>query len=288
MSDINNPGGNEVPENQPPAAPPPPPPAAPDNAGATPPPPPPAAPGAGAVEDGEYTLGKAFTYGWNKFRENAGPIIIALILYLVVGIVLLLILNLLSNAITPPVSAQVTVDPSTGQITSIDAGRTFGSILMSAITSIIMAIYGYIVAAGIVRGVLKVIRGEKLQLDDLLPKEKVGTVIIASVIVGILTGIGYMLCIVPGILVAVFSTFFLFFIYDKNKGAWEAITSSWKFVMDNFVQVLALVVVGFIAMVIGALLCGVGLVVAFPVVYLAYGYAFKKLHGEPVAPIAGV
>ena len=57
MSDINNPGGNEVPENQPPAAPPPPPAfltQQPQSGGAPPPPPPPQMPATSTSGGGSF------------------------------------------------------------------------------------------------------------------------------------------------------------------------------------------------------------------------------------------
>jgi uncharacterized membrane protein len=39
-----------------------------------------------------------------------------------------------------------------------------------------------------------------------------------------------------------------------------------------------------VVVIIGALLCGVGLLVAGPVVLLGFAYTYRRLQGQPVVP----
>lgn len=284
MSDINNPGGNEVPENQPPAAPPPPPAG---SAGDTPPPPPaPEYHGGVNPADGEYSVGKAFTWGWNKYRDNFGPIILAIILYAIIGFVIALIFGLLAGA-TGGATTEIKFNPDTGQVEAVEAARSTASLIFSILGNVILAIYGWFVAAGIVRGVLKVARGEKLELSDLLPTDKTGPVIIGSIIVGLVAGIlgalGFVIFPILALIWVFFSAFWLYYLYDKDQPVVDAIKSSWSFVLANLVQVIIFVIVAVIANIIGAVLCLVGLLVTIPVTYLAQGYLFRRLNDEEVS-----
>lgn len=288
MSDINNQGGNEVPENQPPAAPPPPPAPPAGDAGGTPPPPPPAPEYHGGVDptDGEYSVGKAFTWGWNKYRDNFGPIILAIILYAIIGFIIALIFGLLAGA-TGGVSTEIKFNPNTGQVETVEAARSTVSLIFSILGNVILAIYAWFVAAGIVRGVLKVARGEKLELGDLLPTDKTGPVIVGSIIVGLVAGIlgalGFVIFPILGIIWVFFSAFWLYYVYDKNVSAVDGIKSSWSFVLANLVQVIIFALVAIVANIIGAILCGVGLLVSIPVTYLAQGFLFRKLNNEEIS-----
>jgi uncharacterized membrane protein len=38
-----------------------------------------------------------------------------------------------------------------------------------------------------------------------------------------------------------------------------------------------------LAYIVGALLCGIGLLAAIPVIYIAQGYTYRRLQGEQVA-----
>ena len=71
--------------------PPPPPPSEPPAGGygeATPPPPPPLAPPAGG---GGYSVGNAFSYGWSKFTQHLGQILLAIVVLVAVLIAIQLV-----------------------------------------------------------------------------------------------------------------------------------------------------------------------------------------------------
>ncbi len=76
----------------------------------------------------------------------------------------------------------------------------------------------------------------------------------------------------------------MYFILDQDLGAWESIKASFSFVKDNIGNLLLLLILTWIALFVGALLCGLGLFVAVPVVVIAQAYAYKMLRGQPVAP----
>ncbi|HQR81156.1 MAG TPA: hypothetical protein PLT68_13155, partial [Actinomycetota bacterium] len=84
--------------------------------------------------------------------------------------------------------------------------------------------------------------------------------------------------------VAFFGSFFVYFILDQDAGAWDSIMKSFAFVKDNIGNLLLLLILSFIAVFVGALLCGLGLFVAIPVTVIAQAYTYKVLRGQPVAP----
>ncbi len=141
----------------------------------------------------------------------------------------------------------------------------------------------FVVQAGIVRAGLAIVDGRPLEMSTLLSTDRLGTVIGASLLVGLITAVGSVLFVLPGVIFAFLAQFFLFFVVDRGEGAWDAIMSSIRFTVDNFVDVLLLYLVGAVVTTIGALLCGIGLVVAFPVVVIAQAYTFRFLQGQPVA-----
>ena len=63
----------------------------------------------------------------------------------------------------------------------------------------------------------------------------------------------------------------------------EAITASFNLVKDNLGTVIIFWLLTILATIAGAIVCGVGLIVAIPVVVIATGYMYKRLQGEPVA-----
>ena len=78
--------------------------------------------------------------------------------------------------------------------------------------------------------------------------------------------------------------YFLFFIIDRNLGAVDSIKASWKFVGDNLGPLILIYLLGMLIAFVGALLCGLGLLVAVPVIVLAQAFAYRTLQHQPVAP----
>ncbi|HYZ66772.1 MAG TPA: YciC family protein, partial [Mycobacterium sp.] len=113
----------------------------------------------------------------------------------------------------------------------------------------------------------------------------VGAVILATIIVGILTSIGYALCIIPGIAVSIFTLFTTVAVVDRNMSPIDAIKHSVEITRANFGQVLlAWLLTGVIALV-GSLVCGIGLIVALPFAALFLVYTYRKLSGGQLAEL---
>lgn len=212
----------------------------------------------------------AFQYAWDAFRANVGPILTGVaVLFagsILVGLLWFGLVALLASA--------------------VDAGNDALGIVASVLT--VVGLLGYlalafIVQAGIVRAGLAIVDGRPLAWSTLLSTDRLGTIVGASLLVGLVAAVGSLLFVVPGVIFAFLAQFFLFFVVDRDEGAWEAIMSSIRFTIDNVVDVLLLYVVGAIVTTVGVLLCGIGLVVAFPVVVIAQAWTFRFLHGQAVS-----
>jgi len=156
-----------------------------------------------------------------------------------------------------------------------------GALLATALSGAVLGIYDYFVRANIARGALLIADGKKVTVKDFLSADKLVPVVLGGILVGIATFIGLLLCIIPGIIVAFFAQFYVYFIMDKNMGAVESIKASFSFVKENFGQLILFFLASMVAIFIGALLCGVGLLVAYPVVFLANGFVYRKLQNPP-------
>lgn len=258
----------------PPSTPPPPPPAY------SPPPPPAAGPPAGAAA---FSVGDAFAWGWKKFTENVGTILLAVLVYFVILVVVEVIWYTLFAGLFLS-DASITVNPETGVITTSGGSGLFAGLFVQALASFAFFVLFAFLQAAVIRGALILADGEKkLEIGDMFNFEKFGTVLVAALIVGALTAVGYLFCFVGSLVVAFFTAFYLFFVLDKDLGAWESVKASFDLVKSNAGSVLLLILGVIAAYFVGALLCGIGLLVAAPVALLALTYGYRKLQGEPVA-----
>lgn len=70
---------------------------------------------------------------------------------------------------------------------------------------------------------------------------------------------------------------------DENLGGTDAIKASFSFVNKNLGTLIGLFLAEILAIFVGAITCGIGLIVAVPVVIIAQSFAYRTLNGEPVA-----
>lgn len=276
---------------QPPSAFPPPPPSTPYDAGQAgggyqsppggfPPPPPGggyAAPGAQqpGYQSGNIAIGDAFNWGWRKFTENLGPLILGTLIlgagvYLIVGIVYAIMFA----------GAAASVDPNTGEISGAGAGLLgIGGLFLVALTMFLSVF----VQAVVIRVSLEISYGRPVTLGSFFRVDDFGKVLVAALLVGLFSAIGIMLCILPGIIFAFFAQFTLYFVIEKNLSAMDAIKASFSLVNRNLGTVVVLYLGVLVANLIGQMLCGVGVLVSVPVGLLATVYVYRRLQGEPVA-----
>ena len=250
-----------------------PPPPPPPSQGGYPPPPgyhPPAGPGAGG-----FSVGEAFGWGWKKFRENLGPLVVVALAIVAV----LIVLGIFRFALTAGTDAAV--DPATGQV---ENPGLFGTALVSSVLlGLVQFVVSVIVSAGIVKGALDITQGRPLELGTMFKGFSLPQLIVASILTSLLTFVGLLACIVGAVVVAFFLSFTTYFIVDEGQSAIDAIKSSFAFTKANAGDLLLLFLAVIGANILGACLFGVGLLVTVPVTILAQAYAYRTLRRQPVA-----
>ncbi len=90
---------------------------------------------------------------------------------------------------------------------------------------------------------------------------------------------------IGGILTLIITTMWCLtpmFILNRNMGPWEAMEASRKIVTRKLFHFIGLIIVLVILFSIGALLCGVGLLVTYPVFCLVIYVAYSHIMEEPV------
>jgi len=278
------------PQMPPPGAYPPPPPGAggylPPPPGGYPPPvqggwypPPPGASGPG------FSVGSAFDWSWKAFSRNAVPLIVATLIYAVIIGALVFLLQLVLNAVAPTaVSAYDTADGFS--YSTYTTGLGGGGLAVMFVGSLILLLVSGAMASAYISGLLDIANGQPVEVGSFFRPRNVGNVVLASVLVGFLTEIGYALCVLPGLVVSLLLMFTIVAVVDRNLSAVDGMKHSFEIAKANFVQVLLVWLVTALIAIVGALLCGVGLLVAVPVAMLFHVYAYRRLSAAAVAPVA--
>ena len=101
--------------------------------------------------------------------------------------------------------------------------------------------------------------------------------IVANLLYNILVVVGLIALIVPGIIFAIRLEFYGFFIVDEKCGIIESFSRSWELTQGIANKLFLFNIIATIIIGIGALLLGIGLLVAVPVVMLAMTFIYRKI-----------
>ena len=159
----------------------------------------------------------------------------------------------------------------------------FAWLLYTGFTAIVGFLGFVIIQAAVVRAALALTRGETIELQTLFRFDNLPQLLIGALIVAVLSGIGSILCYIPGVIVVFFTQFYVHFLIDQNMSGVDAIKASFSFVNQNLGTVIGFYLASVVAYILGALLCGIGLLVALPVVFIAQAYTYQRLRGVAVA-----
>ena len=204
---------------------------------------------------------ESFRFGWQKFKEKA---------LFFIGIVVFM-----------------AVISSIQQSHKLSENNTFSNI--SEIYFSYLTLIGILISTYFSLGVWKITimhsRGEEIDFSDLLKISFRNFLhyILAYILTGLATVIGFICLIVPGIHIALRLIFVPAFIVDKDQSFDEAMKSSWAITKGSTLKLFVWILLAMLIVIIGFLSLIAGVFVAMPVVSLALAFIYLKLSDEELA-----
>jgi len=231
------------------------------------PPPAPTSVNPSNLPDRDYDLdiGSCISRGWELVKNNFWPVVGVTALVLVIIGAINQIFGLFTHAAINAIIVQ-------HQVT---AGSIFIILLVTLVSGPVYTVF----MAGLFKYYLKLIRGEGAGLGDAFSGfgPSIGQLILLNLVMTFLTLIGYALCLVPGIYLAVAWFFSIPLVIDRRMNFWEAMEASRKLVNKHWFLVFAfLLVYGFLSMA-GLIACCIGIFVSIPIGLGALMYAYETI-----------
>ncbi len=200
--------------------------------------------------------------GWETFKKRP---------WFFVGA--FLIVSILSSGVNFQADENTTYEP--------------GTIVLFVIVGIVMAIIQVVAKMGATNLVLRAQENtESLGFGDLWAPHPFWKYIGASILVGIIVVIGFILLIVPGIIWALRYMFAPYLVMDRKLKPFEALKESARITNGHKWQLLGLIGLIVLINILGALCLLVGLLVSGPVSALAVGRAYRTLSAQAGTPAA--
>jgi uncharacterized membrane protein len=137
------------------------------------------------------------------------------------------------------------------------------------------AVQSYLMA-GLFRAACKQVRGEPISANDVFSAGEVtGTFMLAGLLVGICVFFGLLLLIIPGLIIAGRLMLVFPLIADGRMSATQAMESSWSALRGQSLKAFVFQLVVGVVSGIGACLCGIGILLTYPIYFLATAIIYR-------------
>lgn len=203
-------------------------------------------------------IGKCFSHAWGLFKLDWGPLVVtALVAAVIVGVVRALVGLALEGV------------QGLGAFSLSFAGIGFGSALVfTLIVGIVTVVaYAWMYAVTFHMVLRRIREGRPAQYADMQDFDQIGAFAVAGVVLGVLIGIGYLLLIIPGLILTTLWVFALPLIGDRRASVGTAMSES-----KDMAARLGYMTT-FVTWLVGAIVVGVivGLLSVIPVVGVIIG-----------------
>jgi uncharacterized membrane protein len=238
-----------------------------------------------------YSATAAISYGWNKFTQNPGPLLLVTLSIFVVSIIFEVISSVIQAIAAPGITNSC--DPNSADYLSCLTDSNFGlgvgvgltTSLLVMVLSVLSSLASVFLQGGLYRGALLIVDGQTPTIGEMFQGWAKGRYLITVILMAIIVVIGVVLCIIPGIVAAFLLMFAPMLVVDNSAGSiTDPLKRSYEIVKNNVGSVLLFWLITVGVTILGFLACCVGLLVALPLVTIAQAYTVRKLEGRPVAP----
>lgn len=221
-----------------------------------------------------YSPVEAIAYGWRGFTRNLAPFLVLTAVALAIGVSI----SLLSNVIT------------TGSVLGIeeyDSSPDLGEMLarqgVSLGLSFVSSVISWVIGVAMMRGALDVADTGHTDLGAMFTRISWGAAVGAALLTTLAMWAGIIACVIPGLIIGFLLWFVLPAVVD-GESATGALSASYRFTTGNLGDVLLFFLLSIAVLVAGVCACGVGLLVATPVLMIGMAYTWRVLQGRPVTP----
>ena len=229
----------------------------------------------GSIEQalaGNYSInvGDILSEAWNLTKGAKLKFHLAFLIYFIAYLVVMFVVSFVLGlvGITTPTAG----DPSFDVIGMILLQTVLSTVLITFATA---PLWTGVMYMGVQRSV-----GEQLKASTILNYfYAIVPLGIAYLIMYLLTTIGFLLLIIPGIYLAISYSMALLLILDKGMSPWQALETSRKAVTKHWFSLFGLFLVMMLVNILGAIPLGLGWIWTFPLSIIAYGAAYRNMFG---------
>jgi uncharacterized membrane protein len=202
-----------------------------------------------------FSIEHAIGVGWNTFKANWALLIGLAVAVLIIG----------------------NLPQGLGNVAQRGSQPGVFQFLMGLLSVALQAV----LTLGVTYIALRLVSGQSAEFGDLFARVSLAlNYLITSFLFGIIVAVGLLLLIVPGIICAAKLSFFPYFVVDDGAGPIDALQRSWSLTNGITLKVLLFGLVLLLINFVGLLALGIGVLVTYPVSYLAHAHVYRQLREQ--------
>ena len=217
-------------------------------------PPPPAVSGGPSGGLPAKTLGQILSQAWDIYRANAAKL-------LTIVAIVVVPLSLISAIITGVIFEPEVVRTGQVVLTTEQLGRSFiGYLFVGAIGGLISVLIAAVLQAATARAAALAAIGDRVDVQTSYRYgfRRLGSVILISLLVGVIVFVGFLLLFVPGVIFLVFLSVAIPALIVEDRRGTDALGRSWNLVQGDWwhafgVVIVAAILVGIVSSIIGSI-----------------------------------
>ena len=158
----------------------------------------------------------------------------------------------------------------------LQEGGSIGSSVFWNIASFVFYFFiAYPVQIGVLYFTVRIARGDNAELKDIFEVfNHYGSALLMMILLGLIIGVGFLLLIIPGIILGIRLYYTPFVLMEQRLGAVDALKASWEMTRGHGGQIflmyllaIPIAIGGMIAMIIGIIPASLWIMLAFAVFY---------------------
>ena len=204
----------------------------------------------------EFSTESALRFGWETFKKRP---------WLFIGsTVVIMLASVLVDGFTSGLDAAITGSANEPSIVGVLINLALGTLIGMGATAFYLVAHDH---------------PDTVDLSALWHPQPFWKYLGASILLGLAVGIGFVLLIVPGVILGLMFMFSTFVVIDRELGPIEALKESNRITYGHKWRLLGFTLVLLLVNVLGAIALLVGLLVTIPVSSLAFTHVYRALSG---------
>jgi len=202
-----------------------------------------------------FSIKKLLKAGWKDYKENFKVIIGAGVIMILVSLV--------------------------GQFFGATEDSLMSSYGLASVITVIVGLANVALSMGFIKLMLNIIDNKNASVNDLFHGVRSFKhfilFIILSILVGIVTLAGFIVLIIPGIIISLGLMFAKLSFVDRDMGVIETMKYNWKLTKGHRWWLFVFILVTALFNILGAIVLLIGLIITVPVTYLAHVRLYRML-----------